>query len=290
MFKQILVLLRPKQWLKNAFVFAVLVFSQNLFDARMFLQTLLGAIAFCLVSSCVYIINDIVDRDKDRLHPKKCKRPIASGSIGIRQAVILLGLLCLLAFGGGYFVLNIKFNLVILTYFVLNLAYSLALKNIPILDTMCIAFGFVLRALSGSFLIDVDISPWLVLCTLFLSLFLAIHKRKSEIQSAKKKENLNEAARKVFTSYNAEMLRDMSSVMDSATIMAYSLYCINTDEPIAMLITVPFVVFGIFRYQLISYNLVDMTETPEVVLLKDKPLLVDIFMWGVLCIGILYLI
>jgi 4-hydroxybenzoate polyprenyltransferase len=288
MVKSIFKLLRLKQWMKNTFVFAVLVFSHNLFDFRLFLKTLSGAGAFCLASSCVYIINDIADCDKDRLHPQKCKRPIANGDIGIKQAMFLLFFLFLTTFGGGYFLLNVKFGLVMSLYFALNLAYSFVLKNIPILDIMCISFGFVLRVFSGTFLISADASPWLILCTLFLTLFLAIHKRKGEVHSVAKEVKRNETTRKVLVSYNAGMLRDMSSVMDSATIMAYSLYCINTDEPIAMLITVPFVIFGIFRYQLISHNVSDMVEAPEEVLLKDKPLLIDIFAWGILCIGILY--
>ena len=178
--KSIFKLLRPKQWTKNGLVFAALIFAGAIFREGYFLRTLVGFSVFCLISSSVYVLNDIVDRGKDRLHPKKKDRPVASGAISVPIAVCLLVVLLLVTLVVAY-VLNVYFFLVILAYFLINVAYSLALKKIAILDIMCIASGFVLRALSGSFLIDVGISPWLIVCTLLLALFLAIHKRKGEI-------------------------------------------------------------------------------------------------------------
>ena len=276
-------LIRPKQWTKNGFVFAALVFSGSLFDVPMLLKTFLGFVVFCLASSCVYIINDTVDREKDRAHPKKRVRPIASGAVSIPQAMILLlALLILIAIGIAY--LGQYFGLIILSYLVINLAYSYKLKNEPIIDIMCIALGFVMRALSGSFLVDVGISPWLLMCTFLLALFLAINKRKSEMEAFVDEDGHK---RKVLEFYSRDMLRDMSSVIDSATIMAYSLYAINSELPAFMLATVPFVVYGLFRYQLIIHT-TEFAETPEIALLKDKQLLISIFIWGALCVGIIY--
>lgn len=284
LYMDIIRLLRPKQWTKNALVFAALVFSKNLFDGEMLLKNILGFVIFCLVSSCVYIINDIVDREKDRNHPKKCKRPIASGVIKVPQAISILCILLGISLGGAVY-LEIKFALIALAYFLLNLAYSFYLKNVPIVDMMCIAIGFVLRALAGSLLIANAISPWLMVCTLLLALFLAIHKRKSEIQAVCAGET---TSRQVLQFYSTEMLRDMSSAIDSATIMAYCLYTFNSERVEVMMCTIPFVIYGLFRYQYIAHTN-DLAETPELALLTDKPLLIDILLWGITCVGALYL-
>lgn len=283
---ELLKLLRPKQWTKNVLVFAALVFSKNLFNLELILKNILGFVLLCLAASCVYIINDTVDREKDRQHPKKCKRPIASGTISVPQAMLTLAVLMAVSFGGAAY-LDMRFFLVILAYFIMNIAYSFYLKNIPIVDMMCIALGFVLRALAGGALISSEVSPWLVVCTFLLALFLAIHKRKTEIQ---KIANGSISSRKVLQFYTAEMLRDMSSAIDSSTIMAYSLYTFSSGNGNSFLLmcTIPFVIYGLFRYQYIIHSS-DLAETPEMALLKDKPLLVDILLWGIVCIFALYI-
>lgn len=278
-------LMRPKQWIKNGLVFAALVFSGNLFDPEMLILTAQGFVVFCLLSSSVYIFNDAIDKDKDQQHPKKCNRPIASGAISVPQAMVFLTVLVISTFAWSIF-LRIEFTCVAFVYFVLNVCYTFKLKHVPILDIMCIAAGFVLRALAGTVLIETGISPWLVVCTSLLALFIAIHKRKSELEAV---ENGLTNGRKVLENYSKEMLRDMSSAIDSATIMAYCLYTFSSDQPVAMMCTIPFVLYGLFRYQYISHKK-DLAETPELALLQDKPLLIDVFLWVVTCGIILYVL
>lgn len=278
-------LMRPKQWIKNGLVFAALIFSGNLTDLNMLLLTVYGFIIFCLLSSSVYIFNDAIDKEKDKLHPKKCNRPIASGAISVPQAMVLMVILIISTFTWSIF-LNIGFTYVAFIYFILNIFYTFKLKHVAILDIMCIAAGFVLRALAGTVLIGTGISPWLIVCTSLLALFIAIHKRKCELEAV---ENGLKNGRKVLENYSKEMLRDMSSAIDSATIMAYCLYTFNTDKPVAMMCTIPFVVYGLFRYQYIIHKK-DLAETPELALLQDKPLLIDVFLWVVTCGIILYML
>jgi 4-hydroxybenzoate polyprenyltransferase len=277
--------MRPKQWIKNGLVFAALIFSGKLLDTEMLKLTVQGFIIFCFLSSSVYIFNDAIDKEKDKQHLKKCKRPIASGAISVPQAMVFLIILVILTFSWSIF-LSIEFTCVAFIYFALNICYTFKLKHVTILDIMCIAAGFVLRALSGTVLIETGISPWLVVCTSLLALFVAIHKRKSELEAV---EGGLTNGRKVLENYSKEMLRDMSSAIDSATIMAYCLYTFNSDQPVAMMCTIPFVIYGLFRYQYISHKK-DLVETPELALLQDKPLLIDVFLWVVTCGIILYML
>ncbi len=276
-------LMRPKQWIKNLLVFAAVVFSKNIFELSIFVETTVGFIAFCMASSTVYILNDVIDRDKDRHHPKKCKRPIASGAISIFQAAVICVMLLLTSLFLS-FQLSQDFMIVVVIYMIYNVLYSFKLKHIPIIDIMSISFGFVLRALAGAILVNVGISPWLIVCTTLLSLFLAIHKRRSELESV---QNGNGTGRKVLDFYTPEMLRDMSSAIDSATIMSYCLYTFNSEAPIAMMCTIPFVIYGMFRYQLINHTK-ELAETPELALIQDKPLLINMFLWIGTCLWILY--
>lgn len=278
-------LMRPKQWIKNGLVFAALIFSGNLLNQDFMVKTIEGFAIFCLLSSCVYILNDTIDKDKDKLHPKKCRRPIASGAISVPQAMILFVILLIGTFTWAIF-LSVAFTYVAAIYFGLNIGYSFKLKHVAILDIMCIAAGFVLRALAGTVLIGTGISPWLIVCTSLLALFIAIHKRKSELEAV---ENGSKNSRRVLENYSKEMLRDMSSTIDSATIMAYCLYTFNADNPIEMMCTIPFVIYGLFRYQYIIHKK-DLAETPELALLQDKPLLIDVFLWVVTCGIILYML
>ncbi len=281
---KIIKLLRPKQWIKNLLVFAALFFSKNIFDTGLVLDVLSGFVIFCMVSSSVYIINDTIDRDKDRQHPKKCKRPIASGAITVPKAMTLLVVMLVLEFSWAY-KLNVAFCVIAMIYFLINIVYSLKLKQIPIIDIMVIATGFVLRAVAGGVLISDYISPWLIVCTLLLSLFLALHKRKSEVQNMQGNKELSRA---VLTYYTEEMLRDMLSMISSTTIMAYCLYTFTSQQSTYLMLTIPFVIYGMFRYQFIMHR-TELGESPELALLKDKPLLIDVLLWVISCGGILYL-
>lgn len=280
----IIKLIRPYQWTKNAFIFAALIFNGSLFDTALLLRTLAAFAVFCMISGSVYILNDIVDRDKDRAHHKKCTRPIASGDVAVWQAVIVFVLLLAGALFWG-FSLDLAFGFVVLTYFIINIAYSLGLKKRPIIDLMCIAAGFVLRVVSGGVVIDCTISPWLLLCTLLLALYLAIQKRRAELSAVEK--GLTEG-RAVLQHYSSSLLREMSSVIDSATIMAYCLYTFMSDASQYMMLTIPFVIYGIFRYQYIAEKL-ELAEAPDKALLKDIPLIIDILLWCIACVIILYI-
>ncbi|MDF2545619.1 MAG: phosphoribose diphosphate--decaprenyl-phosphate phosphoribosyltransferase [Anaerosolibacter sp.] len=275
--------MRPKQWTKNLLVFAGLIFSNNLFDYGLLGTTGLGFLLFCMFSGSVYIINDIIDLEKDRAHPKKRKRPIASGLVSVRQAVFFLIILFVTTVIVS-FQLNTIFAYLGIAYFALITLYSFHLKHIVILDVMTIAVGFVLRAVAGAVLVDVRISPWLLLCTILLSMFLALHKRKSEMKLV---ANGQKTTRKILEEYTPELIDDMLHIVTSSTVMAYSLYTFNSHNSIYMMATIPFVIYGIFRYQYIAHTK-DMGETPELVLLNDKPLIIDILLWVVSCVGILY--
>jgi len=278
---QIIASMRPKQWTKNSFVFAGLIFSKSFLYLDAVMRVLYAFVLFSLVSGTVYIINDVVDRDKDRLHPRKSKRPIASGSLNPYEALaysfIVLAVALFLAFR-----LDFELFLILAAYFTLVTAYSLKLKNVVILDVILIAGGFVLRTVGGALVIDVRISPWLIVCTTLLSLFLALNKRKNELLVLS--ENAAEH-RKILEEYTPELIDQMLSVVTSTTVMSYSLYTFNAGKSHYMMLTIPFVLYGIFRYQYLA-STKDMGESPELVLLKDKPLLINIILWVVASIVI----
>ena len=285
--KDIIKLMRPIQWTKNLFVFVAIVFAGEAFNKALLIQCLFAFATFCVLSSSVYVLNDIIDKEKDASHPTKKNRPIASGKVSVPLAVVLFIVLTILA-GVGSVLLGGWFALIAGMYFAINIAYSLKLKNVPIIDIMSIASGFVLRTLAGAVLIQMAISPWLVVCAFFLSLFLAIQKRSVEIGTVTK----NTHTRFVNQFYTPDMLRAMSSTIDSATIIAYTLYTFsdNSNELSYMMLTIPMVIFGIFRYQYIIHASGSLAETPEYAIIKDKPLLIDILLWAVLSAVILYLL
>ncbi|AOT70150.1 decaprenyl-phosphate phosphoribosyltransferase [Geosporobacter ferrireducens] len=281
--KSLIRIMRPKQWTKNLIVFAALLFSDNLFNMELLKLSVSGFFLFCMFSGSVYVINDIVDIEKDRKHPKKCKRPLPSGHISVKQAigfVIIIFTLTVLA----SYRFNPLFAAIGIAYFILVTFYSFYLKNVVILDVMTIALGFVLRAVGGTVLIHVKISPWLLLCTILLSMFLALHKRKSELELV---ANGNKGSRKILEDYTPELINDMLHIVTSSTVMAYSLYTFTGTHSIYMMGTIPFVIYGIFRYQYIAHTK-DMGENPELILLNDIPLIVNILLWVVSCVVILY--
>ncbi|TCO78767.1 decaprenyl-phosphate phosphoribosyltransferase [Marinisporobacter balticus] len=277
--------MRPKQWTKNLVLFAGILFSNNLFNVDLLKLSIVGFILFCIFSGNVYIVNDIVDRKKDQSHPKKCNRPIASGKVSVIQAILFLCISIVFSFYTAY-QMNLLFFVVGLFYFILVTFYSFILKHVVLLDVMTISIGFILRAVAGVVLIDVAISPWLLLCTFLLSLFLGLHKRKSEMALMK---SGHKTTRKILEEYTPDLLNDMLHIVTSSTVMAYSLYTFTAGHSIIMMSTIPFVIYGIFRYQYIVHKK-GMGENPELVLLSDKPLIVDIMLWAVSCIVILYFI
>jgi 4-hydroxybenzoate polyprenyltransferase len=275
--------MRPKQWTKNLLLFAGIVFSHQLFEPQLLRLNVYGFLLFCIFSGSVYILNDIVDLEKDRIHPKKCKRPIASGLISRKEGIVFL----ILSFSAAFLLayrIRPMFAWIGLIYFLLVTFYSFYLKHIVIIDVMTISIGFVLRAIAGTVLIGVAISPWLLLCTFLLSMFLALQKRKSEqMLMAEEKEK----SRKTLDEYTPALLDDMLHMVTSSTVMAYSLYTFTGSHSMYMMVTIPFVIYGIFRYQYIVRTK-GMGETPELVLLSDKPLIVNIALWVVSCVIILY--
>ncbi len=282
-FKGLIKVMRPKQWTKNLILFAGIIFSGNLFNQEMLLLSLLGFGLFCIFSGSVYIINDIADVEKDRNHPKKCKRPIASRQISEKQGITFLIFILSSALYIGFSVSR-AFTLVGLAYFTMNILYSFKLKNVVILDVMTIALGFVLRAVAGVLLIGVRISPWLLLCTILLSLFLALNKRKSEIKLL---EIGAKSHRPILEEYTHELIDSMLSIVTASTVMAYSLYTFSVQDSPYFMGTTLFVIYGIFRYLYISYK-TDLGGSPELVLLKDKPMIINVLLWTISCIYILY--
>ena len=293
MFRYLLVAMRPKQWPKNTIIFLALAFSMNeswrLSQVQALVRatalTMLAFVLFCLVSSAVYLINDLVDIERDRQHPKKRFRPLASGKLSPRAALIAAIVLVWVAIPAS-FALSPGLGVAAMTYFVLNLAYSFILKHVVILDVLAIAGGFVLRAVAGALVIAVSISPWLYIVTTLGSLFLGFSKRRHEIlvlDDARKH-------RKILDEYTPEFLDQMISIVASSTVMAYSLYTFsapNLPKNNAMMLTIPFVLFGIFRY-LYLIHLKNEGGSPEDVLLKDIPIIAVIALWLLTSLTILF--
>jgi 4-hydroxybenzoate polyprenyltransferase len=280
---------RPQQWLKNFFVFAPLLFSQNVLNGPLALRSLQAFLVFCLISGAVYIFNDLRDLEEDKQHPLKSLRPLASGGITKAQAVTLFLVLTVFSLGWAFFI-NINFLVCVAAYFILQIAYSLRLKHIVILDVFIIAAGFLLRVVAGGFAIEVYLSPWLLICTLLLALFLAMSKRRHELILLQ--ENAS-AHRPILKEYSPHLLDQMISVVTASVVVAYCLYTISEEtvakfETTSLIFTVPFVIYGIFRYLYLVHQKAQ-GGSPEMLLLKDKPLLVDLFLWILTAGLILYL-
>ena len=288
MLKALIKTMRPRQWIKNGFIFFALIFDQQLFILEPFLRTLAGFFLFCLISSAVYLFNDIADVEADRNHPDKKFRPIASGQLPIRVAWGAALLLTVIAIPLGY-LLSPAFALIMATYLVINLLYSRWLKHVPILDVMIISFGFVLRVAAGVTLITVErFSPWLYMITILFSLYIGLGKRRAEMNL------LSQGAvahRRVLDGYTIPLLDQYITIVSGMTIVAYSLYTFsapNLPENHSMMLTIPFVVYGIFRYlQLIQIG--HEAGSPDEVALKDRPLQLTVVLWGLAVIAVFYL-
>ena len=288
MLSALLKTMRLKQWPKNGFLFAALIFDRQLTVLPSFLHTLSGFILFCLLSSAVYMINDVMDIEADRNHPTKRLRPIPSGklSISAARAAVMVILLVVLPLA---FLLSPLFALFALTYFLLNLAYSAKIKHLPILDVFALASFYVLRVAAGVVLIQVArFSPWLYVFTTFLSLFLGVGKRRAEMTLLAEGANSH---RKVLQGYTIPLLDQMIMIVVTVTIVTYSLYTFSAPNLPAnhtMMLTIPFVIYGVFRY-LYLIQIKDSGGAPEDVLFTDRPLQVDILLWGLAVLVVMYL-
>ncbi len=276
---EILKSLRPKQWIKNFFIFAALLFSQNLLNMPLLLKTMGAFVAFCLASSAHYIFNDLRDIEEDRRHPIKCQRPLASGRL--KKAPAIAALFVIGAAGLALSAaIDLPFLVIVLVYLVLQTLYSIWLKHIVIVDIFVVAAGFVIRVVAGGLAIRVELSSWLLICTILLSLFLAMGKRRHELVLL----GANAAThRPILKEYNIYLLDQMISVVTASTLVAYCLYTIS-EETVAkfgtrnLLFTVPFVLYGIFRYLYLIHQKAE-GGSPEALIIQDKPLLVDILLW-----------
>jgi 4-hydroxybenzoate polyprenyltransferase len=288
MLKALIKSMRPRQWSKNIFIFAALVFDKQLFNADSFLRTLAGFALFCLISSSVYIFNDLADVEADRQHPEKKNRPIASGALSSRIAWLAGILLLLISLGLGYFMAP-SFAWVLALYFLLNLAYSKWLKHVPILDVLMLAAGFVLRVHAGVTLIAVErFSPWLYVVMTLLSLFLGFGKRRAEL--ALLAHNAG-AHREALKGYTISLLDQYILIVSGTTIVAYSLYTFsapNVPPNHSMMLTIPFVVYTIFRY-LYLIQVEQAGGEPEDILLSDRPFQIALLLWGFTVLVVFYL-
>lgn len=280
--------LRPKQWTKNFFIFAGILFSQNIFNFPMLVQVTFAFIIFCILSGLVYIINDLADLEQDRRHPVKSQRPLASGRLKVFYAILALLILIPLTLIVSY-CLNLPFFLIACTYCLLQIAYSFCLKRIVILDVFAIACGFVLRVIAGAVVIDVIISHWFIICTILLALFIALSKRRHELVVLGDEAHNHRA---VLSEYSPYLLDQMISVVTASTVLAYALYTISAETITKfgtgnLIFTVPFVLFGIFRYLYLIHQK-NAGGSPEHILVTDKPLMIDILLWVIAALIILY--
>ncbi|MCX8093155.1 MAG: decaprenyl-phosphate phosphoribosyltransferase [Candidatus Goldbacteria bacterium] len=279
-------LLRIRQWIKNFLIYIALIFTNNLFNFNLLLKTTVGFILLCFASSSIYIFNDIKDAKEDRYHPIKKNRPIASGKIKSSFA-ISISLIMLLVSLFGSFIIEKNFFVIILVYILLSVAYTFKLKNIVILDILIVATNYVLRAVSGAIIINVEISPWLLICTSLLALFVILAKRRYELSLSSAIKH-----RKILQEYSIPLLDEMISVTTASTISAYALYTFTSETALKhnyLLLTMPFVLYGIFRYLYLIHKK-NLGGNPEYIFTKDIPTIINIILWILSIIIIVYFV
>ena len=288
MLRALIKTMRPRQWTKNVFVLAALVFDLKLRDPEAIVRSLAGFLLFCLLSSVVYIVNDILDVQADRKHPTKRNRPIASGVLPIQIALTAAIILVILTLLGAYF-LSFGFFVISAVYLLQNLVYSNWLKHIVLIDVMVVASGFVLRVAAGVSLISVErFSPWLYVCMTLLALYMGFGKRRAEL--ALLVSGAASSTRKVLDGYTIPFLDTIITIVSTATIIAYSLYTFsapNVPANHSMMLTIPFVMYAIFRY-LYLVQVKQQGGAPEEMVLSDRPLQVTFVLWGVAVLFIFY--
>ncbi|TKJ41646.1 decaprenyl-phosphate phosphoribosyltransferase [candidate division LCP-89 bacterium B3_LCP] len=279
---------RPRQWTKNLIIFAGLIFSQNFFHIDYLRTSILAFVAFCLAASSVYIINDLKDLEQDRLHPIKKNRPLAAGKVSPIAAVIQSLLLSIISISLAFW-LNYNYGLLLTLYWIMMIIYSFRLKHLVIVDILIISMGFIIRAVSGAVVLEVMISRWLLACAIFLSLFLILAKRRIEIVE------LNADAvnhRAVLEEYGERFLDQMIAAVTACTIISYVLYTVDPGtvekfQTNSLIWTVPFVIYGIFRYLYLVYQR-NLGSRPEMVLLTDKPTMLSVLLWILVSMFIVY--
>jgi 4-hydroxybenzoate polyprenyltransferase len=269
------VALRPRQWTKNLLLFAGIIFAAKLGDLSRWGEAFAAFAAYCAASSASYLVNDVCDAPNDRLHPVKRARPIARGELSPRTAEVLAALLifCAVLLAAPLGIASILF---LCTFFALQAAYTLLLKHVVLLDVMTIGGLFVVRAAAGAAAVEVRISPWLLLCTALLALFLALAKRRGELVLVGAEAT---PGRPVLEGYSLALVDQLVTVVAASTVISYCLYTFTARDSKAMMVTIPFVVFGVFRYLLLMHRR-DLGEEPEEVLLRDLPILICIAGWA----------
>jgi 4-hydroxybenzoate polyprenyltransferase len=281
-------LLRPQQWSKNTVLFAALIFSKHLQDPHAVLLAVFAFLAFCAVSSGAYVMNDLRDCERDRQHPLKCLRPLPSGRVR-RSTAVVLAVALVTAGMAGAGALGAGFAALTAFYFALQVAYTFWVKDTVILDVMSIATGFVIRAVAGGVLIDVPVSPWLIICTFLLALFLGFSKRRHELILLDERATDHRTSLREYSPY---FLDQMISVVTASTVVAYAIYTVSpevreklgTDK---LYLTIPFVLFGIFRYLYLVHQR-EEGGNPTQLLVNDRPLLLDVVLWAVTAAVLLY--
>jgi 4-hydroxybenzoate polyprenyltransferase len=292
--------LRPRQWTKNLLVLAGLFFTLGKGHLPVIWgKAFLGVLIFCLLSGATYLINDLKDREADRAHPKKSKRPLASGRLSVPSALAFVGVMVPAMLALAFFFINFRFGIVATGYFLLTLSYSFGLKHLVLVDVLVLALGFVLRALAGAWAVGVPPSPWLLVCTFLLALCLGLTKRRSELVA------LGEGTptRPILSQYSLSLLDQLITIIAAACLMAYVLYTFFavTSRPYAlppMMATIPFMFYGLMRYLYVAQSEAMgamgeaksvMGETPEMILTRDKPFLFNFLLWGVVALAAQFL-
>lgn len=287
-------LIRPQQWTKNIFVFAALVFSKHLLDTPYLILAVKGFLAFSLTASFIYVINDIADRERDAKHPKKRYRPIASGEITPSQGLLIAAVL-ILAVIALVSSLDFRFIITLAVYLVMNIAYSFYLKEVVLIDVFVIAIGFMLRVIGGALVIDVPRSSWLLLTTMFLSLFLGIAKRRGELVTMSTRTDDDDAkhhTRKVLEHYSVEFVEQMTTICAAGFVFSYALYTVS-DRTVKMfgsenlILTTPFVLYGIFRYLYLLHKK-NLGENPTEIVLSDIPMIVNFVAYAIAMLAVIY--
>lgn len=281
--------MRPRQWFKNVFVFAPLIFDEKLNDPLYLAQTVAGFLLLCLTSGTVYIINDLADIEKDRNHPKKRYRPLAAGELGMRAATVAAFVIPLIALPLG-FLLHPIVGIILAGYLAVQISYSFWLKDVVIIDVMIVASGFLLRVAAGVPLVEAErFSPWLYVCMTLLALLIGFGKRRHELVLLKEEAS---GHRQSLQDYNLTLLDHVISVVTASTLLAYSLYTFsapNLPPNQTMMLTIPFVLYGIFRY-LYLIHVKEMGGAPEEIVLSDRPLQATIVLWGLSVVVVMYIL
>jgi len=282
--KSLIKLSRPRQWVKNSFVFTALIFSGQVLNVTAVAHSLIAFAAFCLLSSGIYFLNDFKDIREDRLHPTKCHRPLANGDLPAWAGIVGFFVLAGSALALCFFQLNTSTMFVLCAYLAVNIGYSMGLKHLVIIDVVLISSGFLLRIIAGAATISVSTSKWLILCGVTISLFLGFTKRRVEIVllGEKAKEH-----RRVLAYYNTDFLDQVISIVTASTVVCYILYTVDVRTvhlvgSHLLVVSVPLVLYGILRYLYLVYN-TSSNGDPSKIILTDRPLLLTVFLWGTVC-------